>query len=128
MQINALNSVNNVKMLKASFTGGGYTGSDDLSRCGRDCFEEEKLNVSTGKELPEGKALLLKKGPSVGLINLLLLPLRIFSFDIEYKPKLVDIKMNNLSEKEIKLIQKGKLINYVPVGFEIKDGEVKNYN
>lgn len=125
MQINALNSANNVKTLKTNFTGGGYIGSDDVCRCDYDSFKGEKLNVSTGKELPEGKALLLKKGPSVGLVNLLLLPLRIFSFDVEYKPKLVDIDMNNLSEKEAKLIQKGKLINYVPLGFEIRNGKVE---
>lgn len=126
MQAEAINTIRIPKTLKASFTGGGYTGSDDLNRCSCcDSFEKEKLNVQTGKELPEGKAILLKKGPSVGLINILLLPLRIFSVDFEYKPKLVDIDMANLSEKEEKLIQKGKLINYVPIGYEVRDGEVK---
>jgi len=123
MKINALNFTNHIHISKTSFSGGGYTGSDDI--CRRDSFEEEKLNVPTGKKLPEGKAILLKKGPSIGLINILLLPLRIFSVDFEYKPKLVDIDMANLSEKEEKLIKKGKIINYVPVGYEVRDGKVE---
>lgn len=86
--------------------------------------EEDYFDKNRAQGLPEGKAIKISRRPTIGLLNVLLLPFGFVGFSVKPKLSLVDIDKNNLSDKEKKQIEKGKLIDFVPVGYEIKGNKV----
>ena len=88
----------------------------------------------SNKHLPEGKAILVERKTSDrskilnGLGAFLTLgnavPIWFFKTGNEIDLKLVDIDKNNLTKEQIDLIKNGKLIDFLPRGYEIKDGNV----
>ncbi len=94
---------------------------------------KEMFDEYSPKKLPEGKAIQIVKKPGIGGIILNTLSacsVMIGGFGLFGKItrpdlKLVDIDPNNLTEKQQKLIKRGKLINYIPRGYHIEGDKVK---
>ena len=110
IQVNTLNKINN---LNPTFKGNSTTNAKEM-------FDEY-----SPKKLPENKAIQITRRPGVAnLLNILTIPFGIFGISTGSAYKLVDIDPNNLSKKEQKLIRTGKMIDFVPAGYHIKNDKV----
>lgn len=112
--VNVLNKTNN---LAFASNKEARVNNDEQA----DYFEAHRAKV---QKLPDNKAIKVGSRPGIGLLNVLLLPFGFLGFSVKTHYSLVDIDKNNLSDKEKKQIRKGKLIDYVPAGYEIKNDKV----
>ncbi len=85
--------------------------------------QKEDIFNPSKQQLPDGKAISVKK--KFNPLNLLLLTLGIISYSSTLKYELVDFDASNISEKEQKQIRQGKLINEIPYGYKIADGNIE---
>ena len=94
---------------------------------------DKKFDEYAPKKLPEGKAIQISRKPGIGgiiwnIISMMCVlggGIGVFARNTHQELKLIDIDPNNLTEKQQKLIKKGKLINFVPRGYHIEGDKVK---
>ncbi len=116
MQISKLSAVNNAYS-NITF---GRKQQKTAQKNSPDIFEQY-----APQKLPANKAIKIGYRPGISLLNILLLPFGFLGFSIKPSLKLVDIDKDSLTKKEQRLIRKGKMIDYVPLGYHIEGTKVK---